>query len=289
MDIVVDTKRTPQLGETILGEAVHYFLGGKGANQAVACARWGEDIHEVYFFGSIGQDAFGKSAKEQLEREPLRVQLSECSKIQTGIAAIQHIQTDNSIIVVPGANRTVTITPAIQSLMQEGDLLLLQLEIPMKTVGELLRYAKEKGLTTIVNPAPYDAKIVEYLQWIDYITPNETEFSRMVGSHHEIQNIMPPMVDFYEKYKTAVVVTQGEKGVSWCTQEGVQHLNAKTIDAVDTTGAGDTFNGVFASELASETYLNAAIRKAMTAASYSVTKLGAQSGMPRKKDIKNWM
>lgn len=224
MDIVVDTARMPVMGETISGSDVHYFLGGKGANQAVAAARWAHQSDvEVHFFGCVGNDAFGEAARHQLAKEPLQLHVTTDVCHATGIAIIQHVDSDNAIIVVPGANDTVTCTEEMLSTMHAGDVLLLQHEIPITTVIALLQAAKERGLTTIVNPAPYQDAITELLPWIDLITPNETEAAGLLGIPTLPDNPESLLLDFYRTYQTDICLTLGDNGVAWVDAKDIMN------------------------------------------------------------------
>lgn len=176
MDLVVSAPIFPQKGETIAGSAIHYIPGGKGANQAVACARLGAEVKMV---GAVGDDQFGQSLLHVLEQEGIDVSaVAVMAEAATGVASIIHAEQDNSIIVVPGANGEVTpeLIEQQRHYITAADVLLVQLEIPVAAVEMALRIAKEAGLITILNPAPARQLPTSLLSLVDYITPNETEF-----------------------------------------------------------------------------------------------------------------
>lgn len=282
MDIVVNSGRLPQVGETLLGQQVHYFLGGKGANQAVAASRIGEHREqEVHFFGCVGADAFGKHARTVLSKEALRLHLQDSVDKETGIATIFQLHGDNAIVVIPGANQDVTVTEELLDTLEEGDVLLVQLEIPFETLQLLLPLAKERGVITIMNPAPYDERMMNLLEWADYLTPNETEFASMLGeSTMTLEEVEQALVSWQAQHHTQLCLTCGEHGVRFVQQGELVKVPTISVEVVDTTGAGDTFSGVLASRLAEGFILEEAVEFASEIASFSTTKLGAQSGMP---------
>ncbi|MFD1902321.1 ribokinase [Enterococcus termitis] len=183
MDMVMETDRLPKIGETLLGETIDYYVGGKGANQAVAASRVGA---EVSLIGKIGNDTFGSKVYKHLENEQVDVSaVTYEENIFTGVASIFKLKEDNAIVVLPGANMLLTdIDSELNEKINTGDVLLTQLEIPVDTVKRSLQLAKNKGATTILNPAPYTEKVIEMLPFVDIITPNETEFEGLLG--HDI-------------------------------------------------------------------------------------------------------
>lgn len=282
MDILTDSGRLPRVGETILGRAVHYFLGGKGANQAVAAARIGEHREQaVHFFGCVGNDAFGRQAREILSKESLCLHLEESSNQSTGIATIFQLQGDNAIVVIPGANQEVTVNEELLQTLEVGDVLLTQLEISFESLQILLPIAKKRGVTTIVNPAPYDKRILTLLECIDYLTPNETEFMEMLEvTQLTVGQLEEQLVKWQTQHATQLCVTCGEQGVRFVQQGKIVKVPAMKVSVVDTTGAGDTFSGVLASRIAEGFVLEEAVAFASEIASFSTMKLGAQNGMP---------
>ncbi|MEI5993850.1 PfkB family carbohydrate kinase [Candidatus Enterococcus mansonii] len=160
-----------------------------------------------------------------------------------------------------------------------------QLEIPLETVGKGLRIAKEKGAVTILNPAPFDDRIVRHLDVIDIITPNETEFEGLIGHGVDETELETEMLAWSKKHQTKLIVTRGAQGVSYVWNDEVITIPACKIEVLDTTGAGDTFNGILAALLSRKTDYQEAIRLASIGASLSTTKIGAQTGMPTQKQL----
>ncbi len=282
MDIVMKTNQLPVIGETLLGEYVDYFIGGKGANQAVAAACTNT---ATTLIGQVGTDAFGEKILTALKRENLHLQVAQTA-IPTGIAAIFKLPNDNAIVVLPGANADFTLDVKATNAWDDASIFLTQLEISLATVQEGLQLAKAKGLTTIVNPAPFHSAIVEMLPLIDIITPNETEFAQLIGQElTSDKELEAAMLTWSAQHTTRLIVTRGSQGTSFIANNAIQTVAALSVTVVDTTGAGDTFNGLFAAELATGSTFTQAVRFATIGASLSVKKLGAQSGIPSRETI----
>ena len=287
MDIIISTNRLPQMGETILGEKVSYMPGGKGANQAVSAARLGADVTMI---GAVGQDEFGKSLLEQMERNDVDIAfIDQVPEVKTGIADIFHVAQDNCIVVVPGANFALTpdtITPAIEERIANADVVLTQLEIPLDTVQHVLDIAHKNGVPTILNPAPAQALPEELLAVVDYLTPNETEFAMLAGrpfsTHEELADMM---MEWETTYNQTLIITLGEQGSAHLENERLVITPAEKVEVVDTTGAGDTYNGALALRLAEGKPLSDIVVFATKAAARAVTQFGAQDGMPYRSDL----
>ncbi|WP_430598168.1 ribokinase [Enterococcus sp. AZ177] len=285
MDMVMETDRLPKVGETLLGQSIDYYVGGKGANQAVAAARVGA---KVSLIGKIGDDTFGSKVYKHLEQEKIDVSgVTSEKNIFTGVASIFKLKEDNAIVVLPGANMLLQdIETNLTENVKSDDILLTQLEIPIETVQKGLSLAKAKGAVTILNPAPYDEKVIDMLPVVDIITPNETEFEGLLGySITDEGQFEKEMLNWSRTHKTQLIVTRGRDGISYTTENEVITIPAKEVTVVDTTGAGDTFNGILAACLAKEMTVSEAIQLAGKGATLSVTKLGAQTGMPTLEDI----
>lgn len=285
MDMVMETDRLPKVGETLLGETIDYYVGGKGANQAVAASRVGA---EVSLIGKIGDDTFGSKVYKHLEKEHIDVNAVTVEKnIFTGVASIFKLKEDNAIVVLPGANMLLTdVTNELNKKVNEQDVLLTQLEIPITTVQNGLKYAKDKGAITILNPAPYNEKVVEMLPFVDIITPNETEFEGLLGhSIAHANQFEQEMLNWSQANHTQLIVTRGGAGISYTTESKVVTIPAEKVAIVDTTGAGDTFNGILAACLAKGMAIPEAIKLSGKGATLSITKLGAQTGMPTLAEI----
>ncbi len=282
MDLVTKTSRVPKLGETLMGESFFTIPGGKGANQAVAATRLGA---EVTLIGCIGEDAFGNQLKEGLTTEGV---ITSCVKpvthTTTGTASITLSNGDNSIIVVPGANFAVTpeYVQSFEQVIADSDILLLQLEIPLESVVEAVKIAKKHHVKIILNPAPIQALPKELLEQIDYITPNEHEQELLLSSPELTEEELKAI-------KAKCIVTKGSKGVM-LFQDGVEkEIPSFKVDVVDTTGAGDSFNGALALSLSEGMLLEEACEFANAVGALSVTKLGAQGGMPTITEVEEFL
>jgi ribokinase len=278
MDLVVETDHVPENGETTLGTSFSTFFGGKGANQAVAMARLGK---EVQMIGACGTDEYGKMARSSLKDENIKTDhVFLFSDETTGIASIIVSDADNRIIVVPGANHRLT-PKEIQQLEQEiakSEMVVMQLEIPSNTVHAALKICKEHTIPVVLNPAPVNNFKEEFIDLATYLTPNESECKSIFGENIE-QSL--------ERYPNKLIVTLGEKGARF--YNGIEHVLIKSFEtkAVDTTGAGDTFNGSFAVALTEGKNMEEAVRFANASASLAVEKKGAQSGMPSLDSVLN--
>ncbi|MEB7806895.1 ribokinase [Mammaliicoccus fleurettii] len=277
IDLVVSASKRPGKGETILGDDFFTTPGGKGANQAVAAARLGEKVQMV---GRIGEDDFGKEIYGNLKNNHVIVDgVEPVTHVPSGTAHITLSEQDNSIIVVPSANNEVTpdfVKKHLEALT-EGDILLLQQEIPSETVEYVVEFCSENGLVSILNPAPYREINKSIIEKVDYLTPNETESDEMFKGDLD---------DALSAYPMKLIVTLGDKGAVYHNGKEKVQVDGFKRDVKDTTGAGDTFNGAFAVALQKEYNLEKALAFANLAASYSVTGMGAQGGMPTLEDIK---
>jgi ribokinase len=282
MDLVTSTSKIPKVGETVLGQSFHTIPGGKGANQAVAAARLGGDVTMI---GAVGDDSFGKTLVDHLTNQGINMKtIMEVKGVSTGIASIIVSEADNSIIVVPGANNYITpkIIEKHEERIKASSILLLQLEIPLESVIRAVELAKKHGIPTILNPAPIQKLSKELLEMVDYVTPNEHEqallFASLDGSDHEL-----------EKLKEKCIVTKGSKGVMIYKNGEKIEIPSIQVEAVDTTGAGDSFNGALAYALCEGLEIEEACRFANVVGAISVTKLGAQTGMPTKKEVEEFL
>lgn len=273
MDLVTLVPRFPGAGETLLGDRFVTVPGGKGANQAVAAARLGA---EVALVGAVGDDVFGQQLRDGLQAEG--IDLSHVATLQdvgSGTASITVAEGDNQIVVVPAANARVTPghVERARGLMARADAVLVQMEVPLETVEATLRLGHRLGVPVILNPAPAQPLPREWLALARYVTPNQHELAILLGAD--------PQEDFLalmQRPPCAVVLTRGGEG-AWYREEAASvHQAGFTVPVIDTTGAGDTFNGALAVFLAEG--LPGAVRKACAAAALSVGKLGAQGGMP---------
>lgn len=275
MDLVVTAERHPSIGETLTGEKFTTLCGGKGANQAVAAARLGCD---VTFIGRVGNDAFGIEMIESLRKEGVNVgNIEMIDEVESGIAMITVNPLDNTIIVVPGANAYVT-TDVIDKHRQailESDVVVTQLEIPMDTVDYVAQVCGENNIDLVVNPAPAQKLTDNIINYSTYITPNQIELTQLAAAHPEI------LKDHVDKF----VVTSGSKGCYYSVDAFRVDVPTMKAEVVDTTGAGDCFNGAFVSYIAQGKSLQESCHFANTAASISVEKFGAQHAMPTTEQV----
>ncbi|WP_455661436.1 ribokinase [Pradoshia sp.] len=269
MDLVTSVKKVPIAGETVMGETFATMPGGKGANQAVAAARLGADVSMI---GCLGSDYLGDGLLEVLKKEGIQMEAVKRVEGSSGTASIILSEGDNRIIVVPGANHEMTPEwiEENRKYIEESDLLLVQLEIPLNCVQKALEIAKAANVKTILNPAPITKLSAEIIGAADYITPNE----------HEYQTLL-------EDFSTAdlsakLIVTMGDEGVLFYKDGKEVRIPAQNVPVLDTTGAGDTFNGALGVALCEQMEIEEAIRFANKAAALSITKMGAQNGMPTK-------
>jgi ribokinase len=288
-DMVVTSMKMPLPGETIMGNDFDIIPGGKGANQAVAAARAGGDVS---FIAKVGNDDFGNKAIEGYKKDKINTKnILIDPKAPSGVAVIIVDETtgQNSIVVAAGSNDNL-LTEEIQkieSVIADADVLLVQLEIPLKTVKTALQIAQKNGVKTILNPAPAQFLSDEILSLVDVITPNETETKLLIGidpqSKNEIQNAATQLLT---KVNGSVIITLGSEGVYYQDKDGSQAFVPTTkVDAVDTTAAGDVFNGYFAAALSDGKSCEEAIHLANKAAAISVTRKGAQPSIPGIKEI----
>ncbi len=278
MDLVTLAPRFPAPGETLLGERFLTAHGGKGANQAVAAARLGAEVHLI---GALGEDAFGEELARGLAEEGVRLEhVRRCSDVGSGTASITVAGGENAIVVVAGANARVTPADvdSASELFAAADAVLVQMEIPPETVEATLRLGRRLGVPVILNPAPARPLPQELLAQASLLTPNEHELATLLGAD--------PQEDFRSLMQRApapVVLTRGEEGAWYCLDGKPVRQPAFRVPVVDTTGAGDTFNAALAVFL--HEGLPEAVRKACAAAALAVTRLGARGGMPHRTEL----
>lgn len=288
MDMVLEIEEMPKTGETILGKKLSYSAGGKGANQAYAAGRLGGD---VTMLGCTGDDAFGEQLRLSLQSAGVHTEhIFKDSKNPTGTAVIcVNEKGDNSIIVAAGANSAcdLTLIESSKKLFSQNDYAVFQLETPVKAVYRAIETAKEFGCTIVLNPAPAPDFIPdEVLSCLDYITPNETELLKLTGqSENTIENMIKGAYMLMDKGVKNVIVTLGAKGVLLVNDQNEAIYPTRKVEAVDTTAAGDCFNGAFVTGLAEGMPLESAIRFANTASSIAVTRKGAQASIPSREEV----
>lgn len=289
-DLVVRLERFPEPGETVSGESFASYPGGKGGNQAYGVAKLGGRVAMV---GQVGNDTQGAWLKEHLADAGVDVgNVRTDAAAATGVAVIAiDASAQNRIVITAGANGTLSGERLNDSasLIASAEFLLLQLEIPLATVERAARLAKEAGAVVILDPAPAAPIGPGLLQWVDYVTPNETELMALTrGSRHGVlprAEAVRRAGQLRELGARSVIVKMGEAGALLVNQQGEHFWPAFSVTAVDTTAAGDAFNAAFAFALAVGRAEVEAGRFANAAAAISVTRRGAQPSMPTGAEV----
>ena len=281
IDLTAYATVIPAPGQTLEGDLFTTGFGGKGANQAVIAAHCGAEVH---FVGKLGRDLFGDSIAENFKKLGIDSEYVERSDTPNGVA---HIWVDangeNRIIIIPGANHEIESKKAIEAIESIAGLAVVvaQCEIKQEVTLAAFSAAKKRGCATILNPAPYQPLSEELLAVTDWIIPNETEFKELLGQD-------PTSDEVLKKFRPGKnsIVTLGSEGAVLITSDGdLTRVSAPTVNAVDTTGAGDAFVGVFAFGLASGKNPEDAMKLGIKVASMSVTRKGAQSSYPSQAEI----
>lgn len=285
-DMVVTADRLPEPGESVIGNGFMMAGGGKGANQAVAVARLG---HDVRFVTALGKDMFGGEALARYERYGIDTSFIVRKEVPSGIALVtvdRHGQ--NCISVSLGANgelSPVDVAPALEDIAP-GDIVLLQLEVPMRTVEEAVRTAYEKGARIVMNPAPAASLTEDILRRLYVITPNQTETEFLTGIKvADMESAEEASELLRASGVRKVIITMGEKG-AFLDDEGLCSMTkAFKVNAVDTTAAGDVYNGALCVGLAEGMALREALVFAAKASAISVTRNGAQPSVPSRSEV----
>ncbi|WP_134701044.1 ribokinase [Ammoniphilus sp. YIM 78166] len=286
MDLVVSAPRIPLPGETIMGKEFDTIFGGKGANQAVAARRLGAQVDLI---GCIGDDAFGQDILTHLSKEGVGVEHIALTQVATGVALITVSDAgENAIVVSPGANSKLTPEHVKngEERIQEADIVLVQLEIPIEAVEEAILLAKKHGVKVILNPAPARDLPHSILKNIDILTPNETEGRILLTQDANSQLRGEDIIQrLNQKGIDKILLTQGAHGVSYNEGSQVRHVPGYQVKVVDTTAAGDAFNAGLGVALAEGFPFEEAVDFAQKAASLAVTKHGAQPSLPFRSQI----
>lgn len=277
-DFVVSAEKRPEVGETIIGTDFKTTFGGKGANQAIAAARLGS---QVTMIGTVGADVFGQEIIVNLKNNRIdTTNVESVTHLPSGSAHITVVDGDNSIVYIPGANNAVTEEQIVSALneIEESDLVLVQNETPLEIINILVELCFQRGIKTIYNPAPAKPIPEELIEKVTFLTPNESEY-----------NILFPNFSLSEgmkKYPNKLIITMGSKGVYFNNGSKEIQVPSYLVEPVDTTGAGDTFNGAFAVASTAGLDIETSIRFGNLAAALSIQKFGAQGGMPTLDEMK---
>lgn len=285
MDLSIDLAKMPVTGETILGRGIAYKAGGKGANQACAAGKLGG---RVRMLGCVGQDELGQKLVKSLSESGVETDyIKESRDLPTGTAVIYVDDNgDNSIVVIPGANMACDIEYLKEQDEQFHwcDYVVLQMEIPYEAVWYSVKRAKELGKMVILNPAPAPDEIPEeILSLVDYLTPNETEIIALNGKSKD--DIREGAEKLLSRGVSNVIATLGDRGALLVNRYGETFYPARKVVSVDTTAAGDCFNGAMVAALAEGQSEAEAILFANMASSIAVTRKGAQESLPIREEV----
>lgn len=283
VDQTVIADRIPLKGETLFGKSINYIPGGKGANQAVAMAKLGAD---VTMFGCVGDDDNGKQMIANLVKNNINASnIKTVNGVPTGIAIITLGDNDNTIVVLKGANDCVnkSYIDSIKDELLKQDMVVLQHEVPLETVHYVIELCSKNNIKTVLNPAPAANVPMEIIDKVTYITPNEHEVGLIFGKDKSLEELL-------KKYPKKLIVTLGSDGVATALNDSeILKVPVRKTTVVDTTGAGDTLNGAFSVRICMGDKIEDALKYANVAASLSIEKLGAQSGMPTDSEVKKIM
>ena len=292
MDFVVDVEKMPLPGETVLGKKFTLVPGGKGANQAYAIGKLGSNVSML---GLVGNDEYGKRLKDNLNSVNVNTSsIGTTNDSSTGCAFINVDKTgENSITVIQGANKLLSeeIIDKNINLIDESDIIVMQLEVPIKTILYISKIAKEKGKIVILDPAPARNDLPDELfKNVDIIKPNETELQTLTGV--KVQNkedVVNAAKHLIEKGVETVIVTLGGKGSILVTKEKCKEFHALDVKVIDTTAAGDSFTAALTKYLLENKTIEEAIQFGHLVSSIVVTKKGAQTSIPNNDEIENFI
>jgi ribokinase len=287
MDVVATAERHPRIGETVAGKSVLYFPGGKGANQAVAAAKSGAPTALI---GRIGKDAFGDGLRVFLAAQGVDLSfVQDTAGAHTGTAIITVANADNTIVVVPGANAMVSAADVAAPTFAKGDIAVSQFEIPLPAISAFFKRARAAGATTILNPAPAVECDAELLGLVDILILNESELGFLTKTELRDTDDSARFIAAARSLQTGrdkiICVTLGKRGVLALVGDEPLMIPGRTVEAVDTTGAGDCFVGAVSAQLADGKSIGDALGYANIAASICVQRMGAAPSMPAAAEV----
>ncbi len=285
MDLVFDVPYMPVGGETLSANTFNTFCGGKGANQAVALAKLSSKVRMI---AGIGSDGYGKRLKDNLIACGVDAEHVRENGGDSGLAAILVENGENRIILHGGANMRVSASDVDAGLKdaKAGDILLTQLEIPLETVEYAFKVAKEKGMTTVLNPAPAVPLKNSLFELTDIITPNETETEILVGvCPKDIVHVALAIKEFYKRGVKNVIITLGDRGAAVSHGQNITEIEPRKVKVVDTTAAGDTFVGAVCNRLENGWEIVEACRFANCASSLTIQRHGASDSIPTISEV----
>jgi ribokinase len=287
MDVVATAARHPRIGETVAGNAVLYFPGGKGANQAVAAAKLGASTTLI---GRLGKDAFGDELKAFLAAQGVDLSfVQQTSEAHTGTALITIANADNTIVVIPGANALVSAADVSGVAFAKGDIAVSQFEIPLASISAFLNRARAAGATTILNPAPAIEVERDLLDLADILVLNESELGLLAKTELRDTDAAAVFIEAARSLQTrkekTICVTLGRRGALALVEGKTLIIPGHTVEALDTTGAGDCFVGAVAAQLAGGKSIRDALHYANAAGSICVQRMGAAPSMPTAAEV----
>ncbi len=292
-DLVARASHLPKPGETVMGGEFKTGAGGKGANQAMAAARAGAKVAMV---AKLGDDDFGKVALDNFKKEGMETKycgITSEAPTGTALITVDSVTSENTIVVVAGANHTFTSEDVLNAkpAVLESDIVLVQLEVNIDAIVEAIKLAGENGVKVVLNPAPYHELPEEVFKYVTYITPNETEAGFLAGIEvTSDETALQAAKIIMQKGVDTVIVTMGKRGCLVCEADAHYFVDAFVMDkVVDTTGAGDAFNGGFAHAVSQGKSIKDAVVFANAVGGLSVTRMGAAQSTPSKEEITEFL
>ncbi|MGY6709926.1 MAG: ribokinase [Rhizobiaceae bacterium] len=284
LDLIANVARLPEPGETVAGSTFASAPGGKGANQALAASRAGGDVRMI---GAVGQDSFADQALRLLRQAGIDLAGVRDSHSTTGTALILVASSgENVIAIVPGANGTVLPGDVAAAALEAGEYVILQHEIPVRTVRAALEAARERQAVSLLNTAPFVPETTEFIGLADYVIANETEFD-LYAEALGLQGAgrTEKMLAFTRQFSNTLIVTLGKEGAVAAREGDLIRVSSLEVDPIDTVGAGDTFCGYLAAALESGLELEEAMCRATVAGALACLKSGAQPSIPMAADV----
>ena len=290
LDQVVYLSRPPKEGETLEGENIETFLGGKGANQAVALSRLGASVS---FVGNVGRDSFGEELTAYLSSEGIDLSMLGSVNEKTGTALINVFEnSENQIIYIPGANKLTSHKQATSESLEAANIIVSQMEVNPKEVEQLFANSKNKNCINILNLAPFKEPSNTLIAHTDILVFNELEFSLFTSLDTsiplELDSLKEKLENLNLNHKLSLIVTLGERGLVYYENHKMDYIEAVKVNAVDTVGSGDCFVGALSYSLLQGRSIEESCEFANKSAALSVTKKGAATSMPKMEEVRSF-
>jgi len=290
LDQVVYLSRPPKEGETLEGENIETFLGGKGANQAVALSRLGASVS---FVGNVGRDSFGEELTASLSSEGIDLSMLGSVNKKTGTALINVFEnSENQIIYIPGANKLTSHKQATSESLEAANIIVSQMEVNPKEVEQLFANSKNKNCINVLNLAPFKEPSNALIAHTDILVFNELEFSLFTSLDTsiplELDSLKEKLENLNLNHKLSLIVTLGERGLVYYENHKMDYIEAVKVNAVDTVGSGDCFVGALSYSLLQGRSLEESCEFANKSAALSVTKKGAATSMPKMEEVRSF-